>query len=71
MMDIYDFWDICAGKTLQTIAVIAHLKLELKEPGPCLVVVPLSVLSSWVGEFKRWCPQLKVSRAHTRCARRV
>ncbi|KAK3268603.1 hypothetical protein CYMTET_22903 [Cymbomonas tetramitiformis] len=54
------------GKTLQSIALIAWLKLELKKPGPCLVVVPLSVLSSWQAEFKRWCPTLKVSRAHTR-----
>jgi len=53
------------GKTLQTIALIAWLKLELKEPGSCLVVVPLSVLSSWMAEFKKWCPQLKVSRMHS------
>jgi SNF2 family DNA or RNA helicase len=54
------------GKTMQSIALIARLKLELKQPGACLVVVPLSVMSSWMNEFKRWCPTLKVARAHSR-----
>mmetsp|Transcript_20109 Transcript_20109/g.44013 ORF Transcript_20109/g.44013 Transcript_20109/m.44013 type:complete len:436 (+) Transcript_20109:112-1419(+) len=53
------------GKTIQSIALIARLKLELKQPGACLVVVPLSVLSSWMNELKKWCPTLKVARAHT------
>ncbi|KAK3274376.1 hypothetical protein CYMTET_17438 [Cymbomonas tetramitiformis] len=53
------------GKTLQSIALIAYLKKELQQPGPCLVVVPLSVLSSWSAEFKKWCPCLKIERAHT------
>jgi SWI/SNF-related matrix-associated actin-dependent regulator of chromatin subfamily A member 5 len=42
------------GKTLQTIAFIATLKLEHKLPGPSLVVVPLSVISNWMQEFRRW-----------------
>ena len=46
------------GKTLQTIALIAWMKIHQKEPGPCLVVVPLSVISSWIGEFKKWCPEV-------------
>jgi SNF2 family DNA or RNA helicase len=33
-------------------------------PGPHLVVVPLSVLSSWLSELRRWCPALRVVRLH-------
>jgi len=53
------------GKTLQTIALLAHLKFDRRTPGPHLVVCPLSVLSSWMGELKRWCPQLRVVRLHS------
>ena len=52
------------GKTLQSIAFLAHLKWERGVPGPHLVVVPLSVLASWVNEFKRWCPDMRVVRLH-------
>lgn len=41
------------GKTLQTIAFIAHLKYEMGVPGPHLVVVPLSVMSSWMAELAK------------------
>jgi SWI/SNF-related matrix-associated actin-dependent regulator of chromatin subfamily A member 5 len=44
------------GKTLQTISFLAWLKFDRGVPGPHLVVAPLSVLSSWMSEFKRrWC----------------
>lgn len=33
--------------------------------GPSLVVVPMSVLSSWTKEFARWAPHLRVVRVHT------
>lgn len=33
--------------------------------GPHLVVCPLSVLSSWMKEFKHWCPELRVIRLHS------
>lgn len=36
------------GKTLQTIAFLAHLKFVRGVSGPFLVVVPLSVISSWM-----------------------
>jgi SNF2-related domain len=35
------------GKTLQTVAFLSYLKNERGVRGPSLVVVPLSVLSSW------------------------
>lgn len=41
------------GKTLQTIAFLATLKWGLGVPGPHLVVVPLSVMSSWMAELAR------------------
>ena len=53
------------GKTLQTIAVIAHLKFGLKQPGASLVVCPLSVLSTWCAELKRWCPSLRTIKLHS------
>ncbi|KXZ54072.1 hypothetical protein GPECTOR_5g179 [Gonium pectorale] len=53
------------GKTLQTITFLAHLKFVRHVEGPHLVVVPLSVMSSWMSEFKRWCPRLRVVRLHS------
>jgi len=53
------------GKTLQTICLLAHLKYDRRTGGPHLVVCPLSVLSSWMAELKRWCPSLRVVRLHS------
>jgi SWI/SNF-related matrix-associated actin-dependent regulator of chromatin subfamily A member 5 len=53
-------WVQGLGKTLQTIAFLGYLKFERKVTGPSLVICPLSVLSSWAAEFKRWCPSLRV-----------
>jgi SNF2 family DNA or RNA helicase len=53
------------GKTLQTIAFLSYLKFERKLSGPSLVICPLSVLSSWSKEFKRWCPQMRIVRLHS------
>ena len=53
------------GKTLQTIAFLAHLKFEKKLVGPSLVIAPLSVLSSWLTECKKFCPQLRVVKLHS------
>ncbi len=58
------------GKTLQTLSLFQHLKETRKlsesrgENRPCLVVCPLSVLSSWIAEARRWTPSLKVLRFH-------
>ncbi|GMI15434.1 hypothetical protein TrVE_jg5295 [Triparma verrucosa] len=52
------------GKTLQTISLLCHLKENLRLEGPSLIVCPLSVLSSWMHEFKKWAPSLKVMRLH-------
>ena len=53
------------GKTLQTIAYLAWLKFEKKLEGASLVLCPLSVLSTWTAELKRWCPELRVLRLHS------
>jgi SWI/SNF-related matrix-associated actin-dependent regulator of chromatin subfamily A member 5 len=61
------------GKTLQTITFLGMLRFGLdrdaptNDRAPSLIVCPLSVLNSWMSEFKRWCPQLKVALAHTTC----
>ena len=53
------------GKTLQTISFLAHLKFNLGVSGPHLVICPLSVLSSWMSELKRFCPKLAALKLHS------
>lgn len=58
------------GKTLQTLSLIQYLKENDPKGGkgrhqrPCLVICPLSVLSSWIAEARKWTPKLKVIRFH-------
>jgi SWI/SNF-related matrix-associated actin-dependent regulator of chromatin subfamily A member 5 len=56
------------GKTLQTLSLFSYLTTyEPTPPGhqrPFLVVCPLSVLSSWMAECKRWTPHLRALRFH-------
>lgn len=47
------------GKTVQSIAFLAHL-WEKFCPRPHLVVVPLSTMRNWEREFALWAPQLNV-----------
>lgn len=51
------------GKTIQVIALFAHL-LTKKTTGPYLVVAPLATLPNWVREFEKWLPSLPVVRYH-------
>ena len=55
---------MAAGKTLQSIALLASLTLEQRIRRPHLVVVPLSVLGNWLREVAFWCPQLKAQKLH-------
>lgn len=48
------------GKTVQCVSMLGVLKYERQLPGPFLVVVPLSVISNWLKEFKRWTPSINV-----------
>ncbi|KAI9754468.1 MAG: hypothetical protein M4579_004696 [Chaenotheca gracillima] len=58
------------GKTLQTLSLFQYLKNSTppkrsgEQARPCLVVCPLSVLSSWMEEARKWTPGLKVLRFH-------
>jgi ATP-dependent helicase STH1/SNF2 len=48
------------GKTVQAISLLAHLMEKKDNAGPFLVCVPLSTLSNWANEFKRWAPTITV-----------
>lgn len=64
------------GKTLQTLSLIQYLKENDPKAGtgrlqrPFLIVCPLSVLSSWMAETKKWTPGLKAIRFHGPIAER-
>ncbi|XP_043473066.1 lymphocyte-specific helicase-like [Leptopilina heterotoma] len=47
------------GKTIQIIALICHL-VEVNQPGPYLIVVPLSTVPNWIMEFERFAPEIPV-----------
>eukprot|EP00268_Persea_americana_P040690 TRINITY_DN4045_c0_g1_i1.p1 TRINITY_DN4045_c0_g1~~TRINITY_DN4045_c0_g1_i1.p1 ORF type:complete len:869 (-),score=186.34 TRINITY_DN4045_c0_g1_i1:396-3002(-) len=51
------------GKTVQTIGFLAHLKGKGLD-GPYLVIAPLSTLSNWVNEVKRFVPSMDVVIYH-------
>jgi len=51
--------DMGLGKTLQALAHIQCEKNAARMQGPCLVVVPTSLLGNWQTEAQRFTPQLK------------
>lgn len=53
------------GKTLQTIAYLGWMRYTQNISGPFLVIVPLSVLTNWMNEFKKFIPQMRVLMLHT------
>lgn len=65
------------GKTLQTLSLIQYLKENEPKSGvgrqqrPFLVICPLSVLSSWMAESRKWAPSLKVIRFHGPAKERI
>ncbi|SGZ39708.1 related to Transcription regulatory protein SNF2 [Hanseniaspora guilliermondii] len=48
------------GKTVQTLSLLTYLYEHKGIKGPFLVLVPLSTMTNWVNEFKRWAPALNV-----------
>lgn len=56
------------GKTLQTLSLFQYLaendEATSGEHRPHLVICPLSVLSSWISEARKWVPNLNVIRFH-------
>lgn len=47
------------GKTIQSISLITYLIEVKRQPGPYLVIVPLSTLTNWNLEFEKWAPSVK------------
>ncbi|KAF4548129.1 Chromatin structure-remodeling complex subunit snf21-like protein [Elsinoe fawcettii] len=47
------------GKTIQTISLVTYLIEKKRQPGPYLVIVPLSTLTNWNNEFDKWAPSVK------------
>ncbi|KAG6371548.1 SNF2-family ATP dependent chromatin remodeling factor snf21 [Boletus reticuloceps] len=47
------------GKTIQTISLVTFLIEVKKQRGPYLVIVPLSTMTNWAGEFAKWAPSVK------------
>ena len=47
------------GKTIQSISLITYLIESKRQPGPYLVIVPLSTLTNWNLEFEKWAPAVK------------
>jgi DNA helicase INO80 len=48
------------GKTIQAIALLAHLFESKNNYGPFLIVAPSSTLYNWQQEIKRFSPSLHV-----------
>lgn len=51
------------GKTIQTIGFLSHLRTKGIN-GPFLIVGPLSTLSNWMNEFKKFCPNFETVLYH-------
>ncbi|KAF2733481.1 hypothetical protein EJ04DRAFT_269950 [Polyplosphaeria fusca] len=47
------------GKTIQTISLVTYLIEKKHQPGPYLVIVPLSTLTNWNNEFEKWAPSVQ------------
>lgn len=40
------------------------LRVQEKDPGPHLIVVPTSLVTNWSRELRKWCPSLRVVEYH-------
>jgi len=60
--------DMGLGKTIQLLAMLLHERQGLlptsEQPGPTLLVVPMSVLGNWVRESRRFAPSIRVMVHH-------
>ena len=57
--------DMGLGKTVQVIALLLALKQEdPADAGPCLLVVPASLIANWKAEIERFAPSLTIEIAH-------
>ncbi len=55
--------DMGLGKTVQALAYILALKKK-KPSGPCIVIMPTSLVTNWQIEAARFTPELKVLTLH-------
>lgn len=55
--------DMGLGKTIQVIALLLHERIT-NNPGPTLVICPMSVVGNWYKEIERFAPRLKVMVHH-------
>ena len=53
--------DMGLGKTIQTLSIL----LQRSSSGPALVVCPVSVVSNWVAECRRFAPTLNIKTLNT------
>ena len=56
--------DMGLGKTIQMIALWLHERENEENPGPTLLVVPMSLVGNWHREIERFGPTLKVMIHH-------
>jgi len=52
------------GKSLQVLLFFSWLKENRGVTGPHMIVVPLTVLDTWITECHRWTPNLRIVRFH-------
>ncbi|ROW16601.1 hypothetical protein VPNG_01440 [Cytospora leucostoma] len=52
------------GKTIQMIGIIGLLRDQENYLGPHIIIAPLSTLSNWVNEFRKWAPTIPVVMYH-------
>jgi SNF2 family DNA or RNA helicase len=52
------------SRARQVVAFLAFLKAARGEPGPHLVVAPLSVINAWANEAAKWAPSLRLVTFH-------
>ena len=51
--------DMGLGKTVQTLALLAFLAEIRQQPGPHLVITPMSTLQHWCDEILQWLPSFR------------
>ncbi len=56
--------DMGLGKTVQALAYIQSLKERDALDGPCLIVMPTSLIANWQAETARFTPEMKTLTLH-------